>query len=295
MCMEQPLLRPTNDYVFKRIFGDESNKAVLISLLRAVLQIEIKDITLLQQEIPRDGPDLKGAILDIVAQLDDGTRVDIEMQVKFQPDYIDRVLFYHGELFTIQFEIGKPHGKASKTIAITIVNDNTDFFPHAHSIYVLAEHRNDPWHVLTDKLELHFVILSRIDEIEISKGNKELILWMKFLVSRTREEMEPLAEQNECIDKAYQTLQYMSQDPEERIRAWSREKFLWDQETRENTAREEGIEIGEKKGREEGRKEGREEGREEGIIQTAKAMLAEGVDIEIVCKATGLKRTELLD
>jgi len=50
--------------------------------------------------------------------------------------------------------------------------------------------------------------------------------------------------------------------------AIARDKFLWDQEIREG--------------------EVRKEGKEEDILQTAKAVLAEGVEIEIVCKATGL-------
>ena len=279
--MEHPLLKPTNDYVFKRIFGDESNKNVLISLLRAILEIEIENITLLQQEIPREDPDLKGAVLDILVQLDDGTRIDIEMQIKFQVDVIDRILFYNEKLFTMQFEIGKPHSKARKTISITIIDDETRFFPHGHSVYVLSERRHDPWHELTDKRQYHFVILGRIDEIELFEERKEFVLWMKFLTSTTREEMETLAEQNKCIDKAYQTLEYMSQDPEERQRAWAREKFLWDQQTRENAAREEGKE------------EGKEEGRVEGSIETAKRFLKAGMDIEEVCRVTGLSKDDL--
>jgi predicted transposase/invertase (TIGR01784 family) len=96
-------------------------------------------------------------------------------------------------------------------------------------------------------------------------------------------------------------IELMDQSLEVRAAAIARDKFLWDldvaKQAEREKGREEGIEIGEKKGREEGieigEKRGRQEGREEGIIQTAKAMIAAGFDIEAVCKATGLSPEEL--
>ena len=104
--------------------------------------------------------------------------------------------------------------------------------------------------------------------------------------------MKILAEEDACIGRAFKTLENMSLDEKEVYQAWSREKFWMDQQIREEREeaerkreREEGIEIGEKKGREEGKKEG--------IIQTAKAMIAKGIDIETVCEITGLSPEDL--
>ena len=98
--------------------------------------------------------------------------------------------------------------------------------------------------------------------------------------------MEALVQKNKNLKQAGDTLAHISQDPAERAFADAREKFLWDQEVREGRAREEGIEIGEKRGRKEGIEIGRRE--------VAKAMLAAGVAIETVCKATGLNKTDLI-
>ena len=38
------ILKPKNDYVFKKIFGDERNKDILIAFLKAVLKIDIEDV-----------------------------------------------------------------------------------------------------------------------------------------------------------------------------------------------------------------------------------------------------------
>ena len=148
---------PDSLLYFKRIFGDESNKKVLISLLNAILHIKIREIALFPQELPREAPLLKGAVLDIVAELDNKTRIDIEMQTVFHSEYLDRILYYWAELFTRQPIKGDTHYTLKKTISITILGDGKDFFPHAHSIYKLMECHGDTVHTLTDKEEFHFV------------------------------------------------------------------------------------------------------------------------------------------
>lgn len=40
-------MKVKNDYVFKRIFGDENNKDILIDFLKAVLKVNINDIEIL--------------------------------------------------------------------------------------------------------------------------------------------------------------------------------------------------------------------------------------------------------
>ena len=43
------ILKPKNDYVFKKIFGDERNKDILIAFLKAVLKIDIEDVQILNR------------------------------------------------------------------------------------------------------------------------------------------------------------------------------------------------------------------------------------------------------
>ena len=110
--------------------------------------------------------------------------------------------------------------------------------------------------------------------------------------------MEALVQKNKNLKQAGDILAHISQDPAERAFADAREKFLWDQEVREGRAREEGreegIEIGEKRGEKRGIEIGEKRGREIGRREVAKAMLAAGVAIETVCKATGLNKTDLI-
>ena len=61
------------------------------------------------------------------------------------------------------------------------------------------------------------------------------------------------------------------------------------------TARREGMDEGMEKGMEKGRAEGKAEGKAEGILETARNLLALGVDIETILKATGMKPDEIED
>jgi len=279
--MKQSLLSPTNDFVFQLLFGSEENKGMLISLISAILQITIKSLKLLPREIPRSAEELKSAVLDITAELNDKTRIDVEMQVSFRPEYIDRALFYWADFFTVQLKKSEQHYKLKKTISISIVNGAKNFFPHAHSTYVLTEKQGNPHHVLTEKIEFHIIDLKRIHEIIKNEDNKMFVLWMKFFTTDKREEMELLAKEHKCIEEAYKRLDYISQDEVLRAAAVAREKFLWD------------FEVAKQAEREEGREEGRKEGREEGRIESAKKLIANGMDPKAICEMLGISESDL--
>ena len=93
------LLDPKLDVTFKKMFADEQNRDVLISLLTAVLRPAnpIVDVAVISPEIPVGAPDDKGILLDVLVRLSDGSLVDVEMQTQSQPGAKARAL-YHDKL-----------------------------------------------------------------------------------------------------------------------------------------------------------------------------------------------------
>lgn len=76
------LLKPTNDYVFKKIFGKSGNEDILIDLLESIMNVKIKQIEIQKDAtLERTIEDNKLGILDIKATLNNNTIVDLEMQV----------------------------------------------------------------------------------------------------------------------------------------------------------------------------------------------------------------------
>ena len=97
-------LKPLNDYIFKKLFGENEVKDNLVAFLNAVLDrkdtnrlvtLEIVDNKELTRELIND----KTAILDVKAKTEDGTQFDIEVQLTNQHNMDKRTLFYWGKLF----------------------------------------------------------------------------------------------------------------------------------------------------------------------------------------------------
>ena len=128
------MLKPTNDFIFKKIFGVQKNSDLLKDLLELILpDIDIKkvkinkDISLERKQIAK-----KLGILDIVATLNDNTIVDIEMQVKDKYNTIDRSLFYSTGTYHENLHSGQNYSDIPRSISIWITDYNIFDFGSFH-------------------------------------------------------------------------------------------------------------------------------------------------------------------
>ena len=117
-------VNPRVDIAFKKIFGVEENKDLLLSLINSVMAKEdqVLEIELLNPYNIKDFKKDKLSILDIKAKSIDGRRFNIEMQVADEADYDKRALYYWAKLYTDQLKEGKDYSKLSKAIGIHILN-----------------------------------------------------------------------------------------------------------------------------------------------------------------------------
>ena len=97
-------VKPLNDFIFKKIFGEKGNEDILISFINAVLkrtnkepiiEIEIIDNKQLTKEVIND----KTGIIDVRARTAKGENVDIEVQLNDQGNMDKRILFYWGKMY----------------------------------------------------------------------------------------------------------------------------------------------------------------------------------------------------
>ena len=95
-------VKPLNDFIFKKIFGEKGNEDILISFINAVLKrtnkepiIEIIDNKQLTKEVIND----KTSIIDVRARTAKGENVDIEVQLTDQGNMDKRTLFYWGKMY----------------------------------------------------------------------------------------------------------------------------------------------------------------------------------------------------
>jgi predicted transposase YdaD len=118
--------------------------------------------------------------------------------------------------------------------------------------------------------------------------------WAKFFGSESDEDLRSVAQGSEKIGKAMLTIEKLSADEEERVRAEYSEMQRRDYRSRLDGAKREGRVEGRAEGRIEGRTEGRVEGRAERNAEIARQMKAEGLDISLISKVTGLPEEEIV-
>ena len=111
-------ISPKVDIAFKKIFGVEENKDLLISLINSIVGVEdqVADVTLLSPYNPKSFKTDKLSILDIKAQGVEGKRFNIEIQISDEADYDKRALYYWAKLYTEQLKASQGYDKLSKAI-----------------------------------------------------------------------------------------------------------------------------------------------------------------------------------
>ena len=222
-----PRLPLTDDYIFKRVFAFEGNESVLKDLLEAILRKNIKNVTIKNPEIiPYEREDKRG-LLDIKAETDDGTVLDIEMQMEDKKNIEERGTLYLANMITSQLQVGDDYTTLKKSIVIFITNYNFLKRNSYHSIgkikfdKTLKEEYVDMGYKTEDEeaskyIEFHYIELPKYKKKTQSEFTK-LDQWMCVFTNRKGEMM--LAEkENKEIKKAVNTLDYISSDPKERER-----------------------------------------------------------------------------
>ena len=89
-------INPFTDWGFKRIFGQEINKDLLIQFLNDLLVGErhITDLRFMDKEQLPEAKDQRGAIYDIFCETDTKEQIIVEVQYRHQPYFLDRSIFY---------------------------------------------------------------------------------------------------------------------------------------------------------------------------------------------------------
>jgi len=115
-----------NDIAFRKIFGNENKKEILISFLNAVLELpKGKKVKKIEIKNPYQLPeikDLKSSILDVKVTDERNIWYIVEMQVE-EPDGFDkRVQYYTAKQYASQIEVGEDYPKLKQVIFIGILN-----------------------------------------------------------------------------------------------------------------------------------------------------------------------------
>ncbi len=124
-------LDPKVDFAFKRIFGRETNKDILISFLNDMLKrknkSKIKDITFIPTSQDPDTAVKKQSIVDVMCVDERGQRYIVEMQVAKDEYFIKRAEYYAAKSYVSQMGKAGKYQNLKEVIFLAIVD--FDIFP----------------------------------------------------------------------------------------------------------------------------------------------------------------------
>jgi len=269
---------PRNDVAFKKIFGDEQHKEILISFLNAILDFKddkvIASLDIVSSSQVPKIEEMKLTILDIKAKNKAGEEFIVEMQKRDLYDFTKRSLYYTSKAYVEQLDVSQNYNTLKKVYFIGILNFNMLENKEYISRHLILN-KDTLSHDLKD-FEFTFIELNKF-----TKGldDLETILdkWMFFLKNATTldfipKQYEEIPEFNEAFLIA---TRYKWNKEDMRVYDWVAMK----ERDEENALR---------KARDTALARGIAEGIEQGKIRIAKNAIIQGLKNEMIVLITGL-------
>lgn len=266
------------DFAFKKVFGSQQSKEILISFLNSMIYAgSVQKVADLKIVDPYTIPMLKGmkdSFVDVKAVLNDGTHVIIEMQVLNHKGLEKRILYNAAKNYSIQLEKGEDYTLLNPVIALTLVDFT--MFPDIDQVmsrFKLIEKKTMIEY--SDDIEMIFVELPKFtasfDELQ---GIDEQ--WIYFV--KHAGDMDCIPDNFKApLATAFSLIDESSMSLEELNAQHKRKEFIYIQKSSLELAEEQGM----------------EKGIEKGIEQVARNLLASGLPVVQVMQLTGLSEARL--
>ncbi|KAB2977918.1 MULTISPECIES: Rpn family recombination-promoting nuclease/putative transposase [unclassified Wolbachia] len=288
-------LDPKNDISFKRIFGTEKNKDILIHFLNDILGFAgknaIQDIEFLSTIQDPDIASKKQSIVDVLCRDENGLQVIVEMQVAKTKGFEKRAQYYAAKAYSRQADKGDQYHDLKEIIFIAIADcilfpDKSEY----KSNHVILD-QNSFEHDLKD---FYFVFIELPKFTKTKEDQLENIVekWCYFFryAGETREEdLDKIVGSDVIIKRAYEEMNKFNWSEEELLAYEQMKKRIMDEIAALAQKFDEGLKVGQEKGRQEGIQIGREKGK----IEVAKNLLKAGVSVNLIAESTGLSIDEI--
>ena len=318
-------INPFTDWGFKHIFGREISKELLICFLNDLFagEFHIADLKFNNNEhhgLTKDG---RGVVFDIFCTTDEGRNIIVEMQNRAQEHFIDRALYYTSRAIVEQGKKGDWDYGLTPVYTVCFMNFVDSGLPAGRfrTDIVLAD--RDTGRAMSDKVRMVYLMLPLFTKEEgdcendferwiFVLKNMSTLERMPFLAQNavfrrlaeisdltalSKEEQEKYDESIRIMRDTYATMSYARKEGHAEGLAEGMEKG---KKQGLEEGKKQGLEEGKKQGLEEGKKQGLEEGKKQGLeegriqlLSVARNLLRSGMDVEEVCRLTGLPREEI--
>ena len=265
------------DWSFKRVFGTEVNKDILIEFLKVVFpQFAITDITYIPTEQLGIMEDDRKAIFDVLCKTEDGKTFLVEMQRGAQEHLFERALYY------TSFPIMK-QGKKAITKEEEEGADPWDFsldgvfflgiLDFKYEQDEMTEHRYQLLETktlkrMTDKLEFVFVEVAKFNKSEYELET-DLDKWLYLLKNMSTLLERPAALRDRVFGRLFDVAEYARLDDEER------KKYVEAMNTTRDTFNMIAY------------------ARKQNSYEIARRMIDKGLDMDTILDVTGLTKEDI--
>ena len=241
-------INPYTDFGFKKLFGTDMNRDLLISFLNALFnnsEKEIEDVQYLNGENLGDGYGDRRSIFDVYCKTKDGSRFIVEMQKAEQTYFKDRSVYYATTPIRQQAPKGKWDYHLDDVYTVGILN-----FEFPNNEYPADSYRHE---IKLKDVEDHHVFYDRLTFVylEMPKFNKtedELVTmfdkWMFVLRNLSSLFERPKALQERIFEKLFKQAEIAKYDDIERRQYEASLKDYWDYTSTMDTAHNKGVAEG---------------------------------------------------
>ncbi|MDT3739265.1 MAG: Rpn family recombination-promoting nuclease/putative transposase [Candidatus Kapabacteria bacterium] len=292
MTTKEKYINPFTDFGFKKLFGTEVNKFLLIDFLNELIRErgKITDITYLRNEHLGLSAYDRRSIFDIYCENERGEKFIVEMQKAKQNYFKDRSLFYATFPIREQAVSGDWNFELKAVYTIGILdfvfdeNKNDKDYLH-HEVKLMEVNKKE---VFYDKLTMIYLEMPKFNKHE-SELETHFDKWLYVLKNLPNLQQRPIRLQEKVFQNLFKVAEIAKFDKQEMSDYESSLKSYRDFKNIIDTA----IEEAESKGKIEGKIEGIIEGEMKEKVKVVLTAHNEGLSFEIISKLTGLSVDEI--
>jgi predicted transposase/invertase (TIGR01784 family) len=282
-------INPLTDFGFKKLFGSEPNKSLLIDFLNQILPNRIiKDLSYASTE--KLGQTLvdRKAIFDLYCIGENGERFIVEMQKAKQNYFKDRSVFYASFPIQEQAKKNKWNYRLEPVYSIGILDFIFEDHQSDDELLHIVELKNQKGEVFYDKLKFIYLELPKFTKKE-SELKTHFDKWLYVFTHLSELQNRPESLQERIFKKLFETAEIAKFSLKEKVAYEESLKYYRDIKNVVDTSREEGILEGKIEGKIEGILEGEIKEKE----KTALNCINQGLDNSLIAKITGLNEERI--
>ena len=279
-------LDPKNDVAFKKVFGSEKHKDILIHFINDVLELkdndQIDEVEFLSTIQDAEIASKKQSIVDVLCRDKNGVQIIVEMQVAPTKGFEKRAQYYAAKAYSRQLNKGQEADGLYENLKAVIFIAIADYIVFPDKTEFKSEHvildKNSHEHDLQD-FSFTFVELPKFKKEKIEELNTTLDKWcyfFKYAAKTSEADMAKIGSSYKTIGDAYEIVNQYNWN-EQQLLAYEREtKRVWDNrsvlEFQLDKAKAEGM----------------EQGMEQGMLKIAKDMTTKNYPLSEISALTGL-------